>query len=238
MYKSFFFLCFLCMACTGRSQRLLKVGVDPFWLPNNFGLQTSYINGYTEELLLAVAEENGSNFGLYQTNWDSLLAELRRKKYDAVITSLPRYEFNEAMYDFSENILDLGPVLIVTKQNPLNHLEQFKGKTIGAIIQDPAMLILEKHPVLIRSFNSIPELLNAVVTGEITGAILDRIPAVNYVENLYAEQLQIASPPLNDQGLHLVTLKGKGHLVKRFNKGLNALIKKKQVSALQRKWNL
>jgi hypothetical protein len=58
------------------------------------------------------------------------------------------------------------------------------------------------------------------------------------VKDLYADQLQIASDPLTDQGLHLVALKSENRLIHLFNDSLISLEKKKKVEALQKKWQL
>ena len=71
--------------------------------------------------------------------------------------------------------------------------------------------------------------------GEIEGALLAQIPALNYVSDLYADVLEISGAPLTDAGIHLVGPKGG---INAFNKHLSSLRKKKVLEKLQEKWAL
>ncbi|MGB7978637.1 MAG: transporter substrate-binding domain-containing protein [Chlamydiales bacterium] len=225
-----------CSCGNNSSQNGFRIGVDPLWYPEDFGPQNSYINGYTEDLLLEMAQYSGARFELVRASWDNLLDGLKNNQYDAVITTLPPHEYNTAKYDFSDNLLDLGPVLITPNGSKKTDLDKLKGDLVGIIANDPAVLLLEKYPsVIIRNYHSIPELLNGVVQGEIQAAVLNQIPAVNYIGDLYAGVLQIEGKPMTGQGIHLVGPKGR---LKALNQTFEALRKKKKVDALLKKWEL
>lgn len=222
--------------CGGGPRGTIKIGVDPKWYPIDFGAQTSYVNGYTEDLLLEMARYGGLQFELITANWDNLTEGLRERKYDAILTSMAPYEYNTAKYDFSKNFLDLGPVLIVSQDSKNDELSKLNGEMVGIVTNDQAALILEKQPqIIIRSYKSIPDLLNAIVAGEIQAAILSRIPALNYVSDLYNGKLKIVGHPMTEAGLHLVAPKGR---IGSFNKTLEALRKRKTLDTLQKKWQL
>lgn len=240
--QKFFFLAliFILTGCScSRPHSVLKIGIDPKWYPIDFGAQNAYVNGFTEDLLLKLSDYTGIEFIRISANWDTLMNGLREKQYDAVFTSLPPYEYNLALYDFSNNFLGLGPVLILPEGAFATDIMKMNGSLIGILANDPAALILEKNPsLIIRNYNSVPDLLNGLVAGEIEGALLDWIPAVNYLSDLYAGKLKIASDPLTNAGLHLVTLKERHDLVANFNKNLNSLIKQKKLDPLLKKWQL
>lgn len=235
MYYLLVLIALLC-GCSSGSGEKMRVGIDTTWYPIDFGMQNSYVNGFTEELLLEMSRYSGMDFELVQANWDTLREGLRMKNYDAILTSIPAYEYNTAQYDFSINYLNLGPVLIVPNESNMTHLSEMKGQLIGLIVNDPAVLVVEKYPELIvRNYPSIPEMLDGLIRGDIQAAMLNQIPAVNYVKDLYAGRLKIASDPMTDAGLHLITPKGK---MGAFNKTLESLTKKKTVDSLQKKWQL
>ncbi|HAB99552.1 MAG TPA: hypothetical protein DCE71_07015, partial [Parachlamydiales bacterium] len=110
---TFFFLVFLIGSCSAGKRPTFRIGVDPNWYPLNFEAFQPYVNGFTEDLLLEVSKYAGVDFIKMEANWDSLLDGLHEKEYDAVLTSLPAYQFNQMKYDFSKNFLDLGPVLVI-----------------------------------------------------------------------------------------------------------------------------
>lgn len=219
---------------------MLRIGVDSEWYPIDFGAQQSYVNGFTEDLLLEVAQYSGMEFERVGANWDTLFDGIWEKRYDAVLTSLPPYSFNQAKYDFSQNYLDLGPVLIVPVNARHTELGEMDGELVGLVTGDPAALLLQKHPeVILRYYSAIPELLNALANGEIEGALLNCIPATSYVSDLYAGRLKIVSSPMTDAGLHLVVAKGtQGKLLKAFDKSIERFKKKKKLKALMKKWTL
>lgn len=227
-------------ACGSQGGRAVRIGVDSTWAPIDFEELQPYVNGYVEEFLLEVARYSGLEFEKVPANWDTLFDGMREGKYDAVLSSMPPYVFNAAKFDFSENFLDLGPVLITSSDESYKNLSSLSGELVGVLSDSPTVLLIERHPkIIIRSYSSIPDVLNAIVDGEIEAALLDRLPAVAFVRDLYAGKLKIASDPLTDVGLHLVTPKGKMHrLMQSFNNALSTFKKKKKLEAFQKKWNL
>ncbi len=227
-------------SCNQSERGKLRIGVDSSFAPLNFEELQPYVNGFVEDLLLDVSRFSGMELEKVSANWDTLLEGMEQGKYDAVLSSMPAYNFNLAKYEFSENFLDLGPVLIVPANANYADLKGLSGELVGVINGDPAVLVLEKHPeVIIRSYDTIPDLLDAVATGDIEAAVLDRLRAINYVRDLYAGRLKIASAPLTNVGLHTVAPLGESAKFTRlFNQALAQMKKKKTLEELQKKWNL
>jgi ABC-type amino acid transport substrate-binding protein len=233
-------LCAACGSSKSPGKKGHRIGIDPSWRPLNFEELQPYVNGYTEEVLIHVAQSSRIQIEKVRANWDTLLDGLHRGEYDALLTSMPPYAFNTARYDFSSDYLLLGPVIVTGIRSKYSELSQLSGELVGVLTGDPAVLLIEKFPeIVIRNFDSIPDALDAVVSGEIEAAVIDRLPAVNYVNDLYSETLRVASEPLTSMGLHLITLKGRdARLLETFNKALARMQKKGKLSDLQRKWNL
>lgn len=226
--------------CSDKPKEKIKIGVDSSWYPLNFGKQNAYVNGFTDELLLEVARHMHVEFEKLPATHDTLFFGLKEKRYNAVLTSLPPYTYNLAKYDFSQNILRVGPVLIVSTGAKKKKLDQMEWMTIGILAGDDPTLILRKYPnIMTRSYMSTIELLNAVVGGDVSGALLDRIPAVGYTTDLYQGKLIIATIPLDHAGIHLIAEKGKHEaFVKSFNDSITFLKKKKFYKDLLQKWSL
>jgi polar amino acid transport system substrate-binding protein len=230
----------LCGCSSDSSKKPLRIGIDPSWYPVNFGTQSAYVNGFTDDLLLDFAQYSGLKLEKIEDNSGDLLTGLKEKRYDAIFTTMTPQPFHAANYDFSKNMLDLGPVLIVASTSRVDKLGEIKGGMVGFISGDPAGQILQKYPeIILRNYASIPDLLNAVADGSIDGALLDRLPAMNYVSNLYAGQLKIASAPLTHAGIRLVALKdGDEAMIRAFDHSLKHLKKKKKLKPLLKKWQL
>jgi ABC-type amino acid transport substrate-binding protein len=103
---------------------------------------------------------------------------------------------------------------------------------------DPARLLLEQYPTLVlRNYESVPKMFDAVAAGEIEGAVFSQVPAVRYVHDLYQGVLKVGSSPLNSSGLHVIAMKGSS-FVPAFNQALARLEKKKKLVPLLQKWQL
>lgn len=227
-------------SCTSGKKVTYRVGIDSNWYPLNLDAFQPYVNGYTDDLLLEISRYTGIEWVRLDAPWDALLDGLNSKKYDAVLTSLPSYNFNLAKYDFSKNFLDLGPVLIIPVNAHSHDLTKLSNEVVGVVKGDPAVLLLQKYPeIIVRKYNTVPDLLNAVATGSLEGALLDRLAACGYVRDLYAGRLKISSESLTDAGLHLASPKGQQkHLIELFDQTLLQLKKQKKLKALQKKWQL
>jgi polar amino acid transport system substrate-binding protein len=242
IYSSLLFvliLSFLLSGC-GKESKPFRIGIDPNWYPLNFYGQEGAVNGFVEDLLLEIAFSSGLEFKRVQANWDSLLEGMTRDRYDAVFASLPPYPMNRVKYEFSMNFLDVGPVLIVPVDSASKGLKEMTDAFVGALSNTEGALVLQGFPnVVSQNYARVTDLLDAVASGQLQGAVLDRLLAVNYVRDLYAGKLKVIPAPLNDQGLHLIVPKGeKPDQVALFEKSLKSLIKKHKVDALLKKWSL
>ncbi len=238
----FFVLSLVAVSCScakGRSN-VMRIGVDSEWYPLNFGALQPYVNGYIDELLLEVSEYTGIPFEKVPANWDSIDSGLAAKKYNAILTSLMPYNFNEAKYGFSKTILETGPVLIVSVKSKISELKQMGGQVVGVIKGSPAQLLVQKYgDVLVRSYDSIPALFDAIIQGSLNGTVIDRLEAGNYLNDFYAGQLQIVGQPFTQAGLRLVCIKGQNeYLMAQFNKAIEHFKKRGRLQALQKKWQL
>lgn len=239
MIRILFLLLALFSSCGGGYRQIVKVGIDPDWNDINLYGKQAYVNGFVEELLLEISRYSGLEFEKIEANWDSLLDDLEKGKYDVAICALPRYIFNLDHYDFSMNILDAGPVLILPASVKAASLDTLSGKVVGYQTND-SLLLLQKNPGIIpRNYNQISDLLNAIVSGEIEGGLLDQVVATSYVRDLYSGKLTIMGRPLTNLGIHFIVDKGKeAYVMSTLKKSFDHLKKKGKVSLLLQKWNL
>ena len=232
------FLIFFSSCSSGHSRKIFRVGVDASWTPLNFEQQQPYVNGYIEELLLEIAKYNGIVFEKIPASSDALLDGLYQHRYDAILSSMQPYEFNMAKYAFSENFLSLGQVLITSTTAKIQKIDDLSHKLVGIIVGSKAALVLEKYPIIIRTYPSIPSMLNDLASENIDGAVLERLPAAAYVRDLFSNKLKIVGPPLTEEGLHAVTKKNNDIFLSMFNKSIEKMKKKHTLDALEKKWQL
>lgn len=217
-----------------------KVALDPTWEAVNLPERSASLRAFSIELMEEIGKIENINVIVYDQSWSDLLPGLEHKDYNGILSNQEPYVFHEKTYDFSSSYLSIGPVLVIPFQKTNTSLDQIKEQEIGVIKGSSGALILQKYPDIIqREYDSIPQALSAVATGTLDGAVIDALNAYSYCHNLYQGKLKIATPPLNQEGLRLMTLhKNSSHLIEAFNKGLTTLKKNGTYARLTQKWNL
>lgn len=237
-----FILClclFFCLACSDRSKPYL-IAIDKQWYSIALNGQQEYLNGFISELLLEIAKENKIEIKLISVNWNDILDGLVLNKYQAVFSALVPYNFNKAKYDFSNDIIKTGYVLIVEKHKKFKNLKDLKNKHVGYIRGEASLEILQKYTdIFDEVYDFIPTMLGDITITKIEGALLSVIPAYRYVSDLFYDELKIIEPPINDQAIRLITLKNQNNdLLEIFNDTLRKLERKGKIKELLIKWGL
>jgi polar amino acid transport system substrate-binding protein len=239
--SSFLFLILLTFfSCSSSSNGGRKVGVDATWSPMGFGQRDHNVTAFSTELLSQIGKTEKIPFVKISVNWDNLMEGLQKNNYEAILTSMPPYLFNEKVFDFSDVYLPLGPVLVIPIGSKIQSIDNLNGLEIAVISGSTnASLLQGSTGVLIRYYPSIPKALSDITNGTIDGAIIDVLSATSYCRDLYQSQLKIATPPLNEDGLRLVTKHNAAiDLIKGFNQGLQKLKKDGTYDKLRDKWGL
>jgi polar amino acid transport system substrate-binding protein len=227
--------------CSGKSKsKVHTVALDNEWTTLQVPGRQSNLTGFATELLQRIGQLENINLVKVTVSWDNLLPGLLNKKYEAILSSMGPYIFNQQQFDFSELFLKTGPVLVVLSSSPITSLKALGGKEVAVMPDSTGALILEKYPgVLIRHYASAPQAFNDVIKGVIDGAIVDILTATAYCQDIYHGELAIVTPPLNDTGLRLVTLYHvKPDLIEKFNEGLDQLKSSGEYDKLLEKWGL
>ncbi len=228
------------LSCSKSSNGGRRVGVDPYWFPLDLGSRNNNVTAFSTELLTEIGKIEKIPFVKVSAHWNDLMEGLQKDQYEAILSSMTPYIFNKSLFDFSDIYLPLGPVLVVPVQSKIQSLDDLNGKEIAVISGSTSALILEKSQgVLIRDYDSVPKALNDILIGIVDGALIDILSAVAYCRDLYQGELKIATGPLNDEGLRLITKhNATPNLVKGFNDGLAKMKKDGSYFKLLDKWSL
>ena len=173
-------------------------------------------------------------------SWDNLEENLRKGKYDAIFTTMPRYNFNLHTYDFSEPYLYVGPILLIRSDSTFHDLKNLRNKEVAIVKESHHDLILEKIPeIIIRTYPDIPSMLQALMDGRVDGAILPILIAEQYVQNLYNGRIKMVQKPLTSEALRLVTLHKENEKMRAaFNHAIKKVKSSGNYNKLLKKYNL
>ncbi len=235
------FVIILFSACGGDYRHgSYTVGFDPAWFGLDLMGQQNNVTGFSKDLLKEIGKMEKTKLAMVPVSWDVLMPNLKSGQYNAIFSSIYPYIFNQTYFDFSDPYLLTGPVLVVRFASKVTSIDQLSGKEVATLPDSTGTLYLEKNPtILIRNYDSIPDALNAIVAGTIDAAIIDVLAANAYCRNIYHGKLKVATLPLNQNGLRLLTSSGADQeLVKIFNRGLIELKKNGTYETLLKKWSL
>lgn len=201
---------------------------------------------FTNDLLAAIAEENGIHFQWLETNPTNLMNGLDKGSYDFVLTSLRPNIVNQERYDFSEPIFAFGPVLIVRQASQIISLKEMGSKPIGIAYGFNTIFNAVRTPgvnvynLAFQYYHNMNRALEDLKNDQIDGVIMNAIPAYAVTHGLYAGRIKVVTPPLDDEGLRIVSLKSSGldDIIDKINEGITTMRRKGTYMDLINKWNL
>lgn len=203
-----------------------KIGRDSTWYPKNFGEKTPYVNLFINNLTAVFTKKEHLHLELIDVSWNVLMEGLTDDEYDGVLTTLPLRIPNTDRYVFSDPILLLGPVLVLPVNSKAKTLNDLQGKILGICQFNNSVLLAQKYSPIIKAYDSDMAALEDLANGNLDGILIGNLQAHSLVPTRFAGQLWIATQPLTDEAIRLVTLKGKGNsLISRFNNALKKVQK-------------
>ena len=233
-------LALVLISCGSVAKTPYRIAIDPSWYPMELMGKEANVFAFSNELLQAIAVKEKIQLERINVSWDNILEGLQKDEYDAILSPLPPYNFNVSKYDFSEIYLQTGYVLVVPEHLRVSSLGDMEDQEVAVQMNTEAESILNDHPaVIVRFYDSPAAALNQLAHKKYAGVVMGMIPAVSFIEDLYADNLKIAGGPLNKTGLRLITIKDKRkELMDHFNRGLDGIMDDGTYEELLRKWNV
>jgi len=236
----FLLLSLLITGCGSKGSSGYSIGIDPSFFPLNIQGREENVYVFLHDLMHAIGEEEGITFSKVNVAWDAVLSRLDEEKYDAAISPLIPYVYNESKYDFSDVLLKTGPVLVVRQRSNISSLSDISQGFLYVQNPDEQQMIMEKYPTIVTHIFDAPSpAFEKVLTGYADAMLLESIDAVAYVKDLYLNRLRIAEGPYGRSGLRVIAKKGENEsLIKAINRGLMTVQKNGTYDSLAKKWGL
>jgi polar amino acid transport system substrate-binding protein len=233
--------CLFLLNCGGKSKSFdYQIAMDSSWYGLGMMGREANLTAFTNELIEAIGKAEKVSIAVSDRSWSNLMYALQKGECDAICSTMQPYLFYEKLYHFSNIFLMTGPVLVIPVQSPVEPLEKMKGKIIAVQRDSNGAAILEKYPeIILRTYDSVQQALTDMTEGMIDGALVDVLSAEAFTNDLFRGQLKIASMPLTQEGVRILTLKDHTpQLIKIFDRGLAKLKADGTYSKLAKKWNL
>lgn len=214
---------------------------DAAWAPFNFAGKAQQVTAFSDELLVAIAEDQGITIHIESSSTSSLFIGLKDGDYEGVASSRPPDGALLETHYASASYYKFGPVVIAPVGSPIHSIEQLKGKVVGITKAVDFLMQYTTDPdTTYVSYAELPEALAALANGSLQAVIGGRLLAENYVNSFYRDKLDIVTSPLSDLGLRFFTLRNERgmQLMNHFSQGLRRVQENGIYDALLEKWQL
>ncbi|MEI8365097.1 MAG: transporter substrate-binding domain-containing protein [Parachlamydiaceae bacterium] len=235
-----------CTADKKPRKEIYKIGRSSSWYPIQLYGRERKLVAFTNDIIALIAQENKLRFEWVEVNPQTLMEGLESRNYDFAIANVRPNIINEDHYDFSELIFELGPVLIVKLNSEIASLENMNGRSIGItsgfspIFNAIRTAGVNTFDPLIVTYNSANRALDSLVANQIDGVIMPAMEAYTATQGLYAGKLKVVTPPLNDEGLRIISLTSTlfDDIIDDINMSVNRMRANGSYDALITKWDL
>lgn len=203
----------------------ILIGTEGTYAPFTYHDETGALVGYDVEIAEAVAEKLGVKVEFVETNWDSLIAGLDAKRYDAVFNQVGITPERQEKYDFSTPYTVTRAALIVASDNDtITSFEDLKGKNAAQSLTSNYATLSESYGATITSTDGLfSKAIELIETGRADATINDELSFYDYVKQKPDAKIKIATT-LDDASKNAVLIrKGNQTFVDAINKVLKEL---------------
>ncbi len=168
---------------TSSPDKVLKVGISPDYPPFE-SYNNGEIIGLDPSLINAIGKHMNRQIQFYPLSFDNLIGALESKRVDLVISSMTKTPERENKFDFSLPYYRNSLSIVYRNGQPINSVEELKGKKIGAQTGSTMDLFLKKlGNVDISSLNNNNIMIEDLKLGRIDGVLLETVQAIQFAQS-------------------------------------------------------
>jgi len=216
-------------------QKELTIGTDPTLQPMEY-TENGKIIGYDIDLANLLGKELGRRVVFKNIVFDNLFTALEHKDVDLIISAVTITPERQQKYDFSEQYLNAGQVIITRKDNnKITSTANLRGKRIATqkgTTNEISAIKYTSDSLVIR-YPDFEQATKALVDGQVEALFTD-LPSAKGI-TLTHPTLKIASDPFTNEYYGIVFRKG-DPAVKQVNAALDSLRVKGFLTDLKNKW--
>ena len=238
-----FFLLLLFLTCCEKKdsrKKIYTIARDPYFYPADLSGKNDNVLAFIDDLLFQISLEEEIKIQIVNVGWNNQLFNLKKNKYDGVISSYIPDVFSKETYAFSDLFLGIGDVLVVKNDSEIESIDSMQGKTIGIRKDSLAIFNLEKFSnMYMKTYINSACALEMLVKGSLDGVVMNILEAYAFTTNIYYDQLKVIASPLTSEGLRMIVMRNKNlGLISFVNVGLKKLKGNGKYDFLLTKWDL
>lgn len=219
------------------SKRIIRVGGNHDFAPFEFTGRDGRPQGFTVELMRAVAQHAGLRAEIELGPWREMLHRLETKEIDALAGMLYSEE-RDRLFDFSVPHTVISYAVFVRKGEPFRAVADLKNKTVIVVQDVYAHQWLLEHPFTphVIAVEGPREVLHELSAGQYDFAVLPRLQGLELIRRLGVKNIETIGPPVLTQVFCFAVAAGNTDLLAALNEGLVAFQKTGEYDRLYLKW--
>ena len=202
------------------------IATDAAFRPFEYTDETGTLVGIDVDILAAIAEDQGFTYTIEPLGWDASIAACQAGQKDGMIAGASITDARkESGWIFSDGYFNATQSMAVAEGTDIAGFEDLKGHSvavkIGTMSKDYADSLSEKYGFTVVSFESSPDIYQAVIGGQCVACFDDTPIMADYIKS-NGVPLQLVDGTANegaDYGFAVFS-PDKQALVDKFNAGL------------------
>ncbi len=219
------------------TESTLLIGGNSDFEPFEFLDSEKMPDGFTIDLMKAVARQEGLNITFELGIWSDARKKLEVGKIDALSGMLYTKE-RDKTYDFSVPYLTVPYMVFIRKDTPIKSLKELIGKEIIVVEKVHAHDWLTQNRVTdsIIVVKEATEALRLLASGKHDAAVFPRLHGLDLLTKLEIENIETFGPPVLIRHLCFAVAEGNSDLLAELNEGLFAIQRSGEYDEIYLNW--
>ncbi|CAM3745116.1 transporter substrate-binding domain-containing protein [Alicyclobacillus pomorum] len=193
------------------------------------------IVGFDMDVANAIAKQLHFNIKVEDMDFDGLIGALQSGRADFVIAGMTPTAERKKSVDFSDVYYQATNIVLTKKGHAVKSLDDLKGETVAAQLGSVQETAAKAIPgVKVESLNTIPNVVQEVVTNRAQAAVIEDTVAKGYVQNNPSLQIN-EIPGVKSNGSAIAFPKG-SKWVSKFNTAIEKMKQDGELQQLADKW--
>ncbi len=215
----------------------LLFGGNSDFAPFEFLTSDGIPDGFTIDLIKAVAREEGLNIEISLGIWSDVRKKLKEGQVDG-LTGMLHSKERDKLFDFSVPYLVVPYMVFIRNDAPFTSIKELKGKEI-IVVQDVFVYEWAIENSVTESLITVKaatDALQLLASGKHDCAILPRLHGLNLLKDLELNNIETFGPPVLVKYLCFAVAEGNSSLLAELNDGLFTIRHTGEYDEIYLKW--
>lgn len=218
----------------------IRFGTNPEYPPFEFKTESGEVTGFDIDVANAICEELQKKCVYVSQSFDSLIPNLRLKRFDAIISSMDITEERQKHVTFSDPYY-LNPSVFVAMAGQFKSVDDFKTKDIGVLNGSTHQQYIKSKfaDANIKNYPQYPNAMSDLEIGRVNVVFGDEVVVAEFIKR--NDKLEIVGEQVNDpeyfgNGLAIAVLPKNTELLTEINGALKKIKEDGRYQTIYEKW--